>query len=160
MARLGPLFSAIQTNSLSSGMSVFFPESAYLQMKTGILPNPSSDYASRLVAFYGMDLATYQHALGIGAATATLASVGVNPAYASWIAPGTCENSVGYWHLPNIRLVYSTAGTTQSFGVASLISWRGVWFVVHLGPNPRPSNIGTVDQPASGPGTPGPPGGC
>jgi hypothetical protein len=48
----------------------------------------------------------------------------------------------------------------RSFGVASLISWRGLWYVVHLGPNPRPSDVGTVDQPAIGPGSPGPGGGC
>ena len=160
MSRLQPLWGAIQTNSLSLGETVFFPESAYLQLKTGILPNPASDYQSRLVAFYNLDLAAYNQALGAQPSKVTLTAVAANPSYASWIAPGTCENTIGYWHLPNIRLVYSSSGTTSSFGVASLISWRGVWYVVHLGPNPRPSNVGTVDQPSSGPGTPGPPGGC
>ena len=41
-----------------------------------------------------------------------------------------------------------------------MISWRGEWYVVHLGPNPRPTNTGTVDMPALGPGTPGSAGGC
>ena len=159
-ARLAPLWTAIQQNSLTIGETVFFPESAYVQIKTGQIPNPQSDYQSRLIAFYALDLPAYQQALGGTPNRATLTGVNVNASYATWIAPGTCENSIGYWHLPNIRLVYSINGAVSSFGVASLISWRGVWYVVHLGPNPRPSNIGTVDQPSSGAGTPGPPGGC
>ena len=159
-ARLAPLWNAIQTNSLTLGESVFFPESAYLQMKTGVLTNPGADYQSRLIAFFALDLVTYHDYIGPQQLSVKLESVNANPQLASWIAPGTCENKVGYWHLPNIRLVYSKNGTQFSVGVASLISWRGVWYVVHLGPNPRPSNIGTVDQPATGPGTPGPGGGC
>jgi len=65
-----------------------------------------------------------------------------------------------YWHLPGVRFVYSVGGAVQSFAIASLISWRGQWYVVHLGPNPRPEDIGTVDQPAAGAGSPGPAGGC
>ena len=91
---------------------------------------------------------------------AALVSADADPGLARWIAPGECENSIGYWHLPGVRLVYRDAGTVRSFAVASLISWRGAWYVVHLGPNPRPSNVGTVDQPADGAGTPGPGGGC
>jgi hypothetical protein len=56
--------------------------------------------------------------------------------------------------------VMHRAGTVVSVAVASLISWRGVWYVVHLGPNPRPLNVGTVDDFRRGPGTPGPGGGC
>jgi hypothetical protein len=160
MARLQPLWSAIQTNSLTTGEEVFFPESAYLQMKTGVLPDPASDYQSRLIAFFNLDLAAYNQALGAQPTKAVLDAVNANPSIASWIPPGSCENKIGYWHLPNIRMVYTVNGQQESFAVASLISWRGVWYVVHLGPNPRPSNVGTVDMPASGPGTPGPPGGC
>jgi hypothetical protein len=159
-ATLAPLWSALISGSQAEALGVFFPRSAYLQIKTGVLPDPASDYADRLIAFYNLDLATYHALLGPGAPSATLVGVDADPAYASWIAVGTCENTVGYWHLPGVRLVYQDAGTTQSFAVASLISWRGAWYVVHLGPNPRPANIGTVDQPAAGPGTPGPPGGC
>ena len=60
---------------------------------------------------------------------------------------------------PGVRIVYQQGSVVRSFAVDSLISWRGVWYVVHLGPNPRPSDAGTVDQPETGPGTPGPPGG-
>ena len=154
------LFRSIQVASNARAMSVFFPESAYLQMKTGVLPDPASDYQSRLVSFYTLDLAAYHQQLGPVPTSTRLTQVLVNPSDAAWIAPGTCENTMGYWHLPGVRLVYLDGSTTHSFRVASLISWRDTWYVVHLGPNPRPANIGTVDAPASGPGVPGPAGGC
>jgi hypothetical protein len=154
---LSPLWSAIVQGSEAEALVVFFPRTAYLQMKTGVLADPAADYTDRLLGFYQLDLAAYHARLG---PQATLISVNADPAYASWIPPGSCENKIGYWHLPGVRLVYQQSGALQSFAVASLISWRGVWYVVHLGPNPRPSDQGMVDQPASGPGTPGPSGGC
>jgi hypothetical protein len=157
---MAPLWSAIVVGTPTASLPGFFPENAYLQMKTGELPDPASDYTERLVAFYSLDIPAYHQALGTGASTARLLDVEANAAEAAWIAPGSCENKIGYWHLPGVRLVYEEGGTTRSFAVASLISWRGVWYVVHLGPNPRPSNVGTVDQPATGTGTPGPAGGC
>lgn len=159
-AQMSILFRSLVANDPSIGQAVFFPESAYVSMKTGILPDPRADYANRLIAFFNLDVAAYHAQLAMSPAPATLTEVLANPADAAWIPPGTCENSVGYWHLPGVRLVYSQGGAVSSFGVASLISWRGVWYVVHLGPNPRPSNVGTVDAPASGPGVPGPAGGC
>ena len=159
-AQMTTLFHAIQTSSTPKATSVFFPESAYLQMKTGVLPDPASDYQSRLVSFFTLDLAAYHQQLGATPTSTWLTQVLVNPADAAWIAPGSCENKVGYWHLPGVRLVYLSGATTYSFRVASLISWRDTWYVVHLGPNPRPANVGTVDDPQTGPGTPGPPGGC
>ena len=33
-----------------------------------------------------------------------------------------------------------------------MISWRGVWYVVHLGSVLRPAAVGTVDDPAAGAG--------
>jgi len=157
---LAPLWTAIVSGSADPALSVFFPQTAYLQMKTGVLPYPASDYADRLIAFYRLDIAAYHEALGADAAAAKLLSVSASAADAAYIPPGACENRIGYWHLPGARFVYQVGGSVQSFAVASLISWRGVWYVVHLGPNPRSQNIGTVDQPAAGPGVDGPPGGC
>ncbi len=125
-------------------------------MKTGTIPNPSNDYAQRLIAFFDLDLAAYHQRLF----AETLLRVESNPTQASWIAPGVCENRTGYWYAPRIRLVFRRAGQISSVAVASLISWRGVWYVVHLGPNPRPVNIGTIDDFERGPGNPGPAGGC
>ncbi len=157
---LAPLWTAIVSDSMDPALTVFFPQSAYLQMKTGVLPDPASDYTDRLIAFYRLDIAAYHQALGPAASTAKLLSVNASAADAAYIPPGACENTIGYWHLPGVRFVYQVGGTVESFGVASLISWRGEWYVVHLGPNPRSQDIGTVDQPAAGPGVVGPPGGC
>jgi hypothetical protein len=48
----------------------------------------------------------------------------------------------------------------RSIGIASLISWRGRWYVVHFGAVLRAGPGGVVDSPATGPGVPGPAGGC
>jgi hypothetical protein len=56
--------------------------------------------------------------------------------------------------------VYRRQGQLRSFGISSLISWRGDWYVVHFGAELRDSSEGAVDQPDDGPGVPGPPGGC
>lgn len=159
-ARLTTLWQAIQTNNLKQAETVFFPESAYLSMKKGQIPYPESDYQYRLIAFLNLDLATYHDALGASPQEVPLLEVVGEPTYATWIAPNTCENNVGYWHLPGVRLVFRLQGQVRSFGVASLISWRGIWYVVHLGPNPRPVNVGTLDLPSLGAGAPGPAGGC
>jgi hypothetical protein len=159
-ASFGVLWHAIVAGTPDAALGVFFPRTAYVRMKTGVIPDPAGDYANRLLAFYRLDLQAYHAYLGPGAAAARLIGVDADGAYASWIAPGGCENLIGYWHLPGVRLVYSEGGVIDSFAVASLISWHSVWYVVHLGPNPRPSDVGTVDQAASGPGIPGPPGGC
>ncbi len=157
---MAPLWTAIVTGSVDSAPGVFFPHAAYLQMKTGVLIDPASDYMGRLVAFYRLDIAAYHQALGPDASTAKLLNVSASAADAAYIPAGACENRIGYWHLSGARFVYQVGGSVHSFGVASLISWRGEWYVVHLGPNPRSQNVGTVDQPAIGPGVVGPPGGC
>ena len=159
-ARLAPLWQGIQADALGAARQVFFPRSAYLSMKAQTLADPSGDYANRLLAFYGLDLATYHAALGPNPAAVPLLGVGVGPGLVGWIPAGACENGVGYWHLPGVRLEYRLGGVLHSVGVASLISWRGQWYVVHLGPNPRPVDVGTLDAPALGPGSPGPAGGC
>ncbi len=79
---------------------------------------------------------------------------------AGWVGPGRCAHRIGYWHVAGARLVYRTASGLRSFGIASLISWRGSWYVVHLGAVTRTTPTGVVDRPASGPGVPGPAGGC
>jgi hypothetical protein len=156
-AQMRLLWRAIEADSPAVGSTVFFPRDAYLQMKTGVIAEPSSDYANRLVAFFRLDLAAYRRVIG---ASSKFQRVASSPGDAAWIAPGACENRVGYWHVPGVRLVFVHRGVVESVAVASLISWRGVWYVVHLGPNPRPRDVGTVDGFQRGPGTPGPPGGC
>jgi hypothetical protein len=153
------LWRAIQANSPAEGLAEFFPRGAYIAMKTGAIDSPASDYSDRLIYFFNLDLAAYRSRIDTGG-PATFVRVLANPADAEWIAPGVCENKIGYWHEPGIRLVYRHGSVIQSVEVDSLISWRGVWYVVHLGPNPRPVNVGTVDGFENGPGVPGPAGGC
>ncbi len=158
-ARMASLFHDISLDSLPRAQGLFFPESAYVAMKTHEIAYPASDYADRLIAFYRLDLAAY-HASIFGHGPVAYLGINVNPGDAAWIEPGWCENSIGYWHLPGVRLVYSQDHVVRSVAVASLISWHGQWYVVHLGPNPRPLNIGTVDTPTLGRGVAGPAGGC
>jgi len=153
------LFRAIEKDSPVLATPLFFPEAAYLKMKTGLIANPAGDYLGRLVAFYDLDLRAYHQRL-IGQHATTFVRVVADPRLVAWIAPGACENRIGYWHEPGVRLVVERDHRVVSAAVASLISWRGVWYVVHLGPNPRPRNVGTVAGFALGSGTPGPGGGC
>ena len=71
-----------------------------------------------------------------------------------------CYNSTGYWHVPGARVVYRQGSQLRSFGIASLISWRGDWYVIHFGAVLRSGGYGEVDDPEPGEGYPGPPGGC
>jgi hypothetical protein len=153
------LFRAIKNDSIAIGETVFFPATAYVSMKTGEIPDPRSDYVDRLLRFYDLDLNAYGGILS-GGTGPILVKVDANARDAQWIAPGVCENKIGYWHVPGVRLVVRRNGQLVSVGVFSLISWRGLWYVVHLGPNPRPQDVGAVDDFEVGAGTPGPPGGC
>jgi hypothetical protein len=156
-AQLDVLWRALLAGNSTLARTVFFPRSAYLRMKRGLVPNPGGDYSSRLIALYDLDVGAYHRLL---AGRPALVAVRAARADAAWIAPGACENLIGYWHLPGVRLVYRKGANVRSVAIDSLISWRGVWYVVHLGPNPRPTNVGTLDDPRRGPGTPGPAGGC
>jgi hypothetical protein len=76
----------------------------------------------------------------------------VPQAYVRWIPPGACYNRLGYYEVPNSRLVYRIGRRVRSVGIASLISWRGTWYVVHLGAVARSGYGGEVDDPSDGPG--------
>jgi hypothetical protein len=157
--QMNQLFRAIKNDSNAIGATAFFPEAAYVSMKTGEIPSPSSDYADRLVHLFDLDLAAY-HSRIFNGAKVTFVHAIADAHDAQWIAPGVCENKIGYWHVPGVRLVLRRGTRLISVAVFSLISWRGVSYVVHLGPNPRPVDVGTVDDFESGAGRPGPPGGC
>jgi hypothetical protein len=139
-------------------MPAFFPLVAYEQVKA--IGNPASDWQNRLVAEYKADVIAAHGLLGGRARHATLVRVVVPEQQADWIMPGVCDNGVGYWHVANARVVYRVGGQVRSFGISTLISWRGRWYVVHLGGELRTTAGGMIDQPAAGPGIPGPPGGC
>jgi len=141
----------VVSDSLPAAMHAFFPRSAYIQIKA--IADPGADFQSRLVAAYRLDLRAAHVLVG---PLATLVSVSI-PRQWTWIPPGGCYNTVGYWHAPGARLVYKAGGQLRSFGIFSFISWRGEWYIVHLSSYDKP---GTVDWPAIGRGSYGPAGGC
>ena len=153
-AAMAELFGAVTHGNPVEAAGAFFPEAAYVQLKS--IPGAASDYQNRLVAEYDQDIAAATAALGPDAASATLVSVEVPMEYAHWVPPGECENSVVYFEVANSRVVYTLGGVTRSFGIASLISWRGEWYVVHLGAILRPGAGGVVLDPQTGPGSSAP----
>jgi hypothetical protein len=152
---MADLWLAVTTGNPRFGLPGFFPVAAYKQVKA--IPYPVPDWQDRLWYDFVLDVRAAHRLLGSGA---TLDRVIVPKAYAAWVYPGACYNKIGYWHVPGARVEYREHGKERSFGIASLISWRGVWYVVHLGAVQRTVVTGIVDQPAAGPGVPGPPGGC
>jgi hypothetical protein len=91
---------------------------------------------------------------------ASLVGVTIPEQYGHWIGPGVCDNSIGYCEVANSRLVYQFEGETRSFSIASMISWRGEWYLVHLGAILRPSAGGVVEDPEAGTGTSAPSSTC
>jgi hypothetical protein len=154
-AEVHDIWLAVTTGDPDYAKPAFFPEKAYERIKA--IADPESDWTSRLWYDFTLDVAAAHKLVKPGAA---LVKFEVPTQYAEWIPPGACYNSTGYWHVPGSRVVYRQDGTTLSFGIASFISWRGDWYVVHLGALTRGGAYGIVDNPAQGPGVPGPPGGC
>ena len=149
------LWLAVTTGQPRLALPAFFPEAAYAQVKA--IADPQSDWQYRLWYDFTLDVAAAHALLGHGA---TLVRVIVPTEYAAWVYPGACYNSTGYWHFPGARVVYRQGSQLRSFGIASLISWRGDWYVIHFGAVLRSGGYGEVDEPAAGEGYPGPPGGC
>jgi hypothetical protein len=146
---------AVTTGDADDALPAFFPEKAYEQVKA--IGDPDADWQGRLWYDFTLDLAA---AHKLVPPKATLVKVVVPAQYARWIGIGACYNKVGYWNVPGARVVYDADGVTRSFGIASLISWRGDWYLVHLGAEVRGGAYGIVDDPEPGEGVPGPPGGC
>ncbi len=150
-SEMSDLFRAVVTDSASMAQPAYFPESAYLRLKT--IDNARSDYLTRLEGDFSLDIGAAHALLGSDADTAELLEAIAPSGFAHWVPPGVCDNSVGYYELPNARMVYQEDRQTRSFGIASLISWRGVWYIVHLGAILRSTEDGVVDDPSVGPGT-------
>ena len=149
-ALMEALWAGVAHDSLSTALPAFFPKGAYLQLKA--IYSAGSDWTDRLVHDYGLDIHAAHVMLGSGAARAHFIAIDVPTSFGHWVEPGVCYNSIGYYEMPNARVVYWEAGREHSFGIASLISWRGVWYVVHLGAILRPEEVGLVDQPEAGRG--------
>jgi hypothetical protein len=146
---------AVTTGNPDYALPAFFPPKAYEQVKA--IADPASDWKYRLWYDFTLDLAAVHQLVGTHA---TLTEVIVPTQYAVWIPAGACYNNIGYWHAPGSRIVYREGGVTRSFGIASFISWRGDWYLIHFGAVVRSGAYGIVDDPEAGPGVPGPPGNC
>lgn len=144
-AGVNALWQGIVNDDPQQALPFFFPKSAYLQVKA--LSNAGSDYQNRLIGFYDLDVHAAHRLLGSGAKDAKLVGVSVPAKAAQWILPGQETNKLSYYRVYGSRLTYTEGGKTKSFGLFSLISWRGQWYVVHFGPNPRPKPTGVVYQP-------------
>jgi len=153
-AAMQALFTSIAAGTPATASGAFFPQGAYVQLKD--IDGALYDYQHRLLGDFGADVMAAHAELGAGAAEADLTSVQVPMQYAHWVPAGECENGVGYFEVANSRVVYIEGGVTRSFGIASLISWRGEWYVVHLGAILRPGSGGVVLDPEVGTGTSAP----
>ncbi len=144
------LWRAVLTDQTGEGRSAFFPEAAYAQVKS--IGDAAADWEGRLFADYRLDIEAAHQLLGTAAPSTHLIGVTVPAAYAHWVGPAACLNRVGYYEVPNSRVVYRENGEVRSFGIASMISWRGRWYVIHLGYVGKLSIGGRVDDPTTGPG--------
>jgi hypothetical protein len=148
---MASLWAGVVQDAHTVALPAFFPLGAYVQLKA--IGGASSDWSNRLVHDFSLDIAAAHALLGPRAASARLLAVDVTSSYGHWIAPGVCDNRLGYYEMPNARVVYRENGQIRSFGIASMISWRGVWYVVHFGAILRASDIGVVDDAAPGHGS-------
>jgi hypothetical protein len=149
------LWLAVTTGNARLALPAFFPRAAYQRLKA--IYDPAGDWDDRLWYDFTLDLGAAHRTVD---PDARLVRVIVASYDAAWVDPGVCANSIGYWHVSGARIVYRQHGQERSFGIASLISWRGVWYVVHFGAVLRGVVTGIVDDPEVGPGVPGPAGGC
>ena len=125
------LWQAIQQDRPELAMPFFFPKRAYLQVKA--ISDPATDYQQRLIANYEEDIHTLHAQLGADAASAQFSGNDVPDSQAVLVQPGEESNKLSYWRVYGTTLRYTESGETNSFPVTSLISWRGQWYVVHLG---------------------------
>jgi hypothetical protein len=125
------LWEAIRQDNPELGLPFFFPQRAYLQVKA--ISDPAGDYQSRLIANFDDDVHTLHAQLGANASDAQFVGITVPDAQAVLVPPGDEYNKLSYWRVYGTTMQYTVDGQSGSFPVSSLISWRGEWYVVHLG---------------------------
>lgn len=151
------LFNAIVAGSTAQADRVFFPQRAFFKLKAFYDPNVY--YLSDLLSGFNLDVAAYRRYL-LASGTPRFVGALDQASAVTWISPGGCFNKLGYWHIGGVRIEYAYATRLFSVAIFSMISWRGVWYVVHLGAFTHPTNTGAVGAPEPGPGYPWPAGGC
>jgi hypothetical protein len=139
--RIDLLWQAVVTGRPAPALGAFFPLTAYRQVKA--ISDPDHDWQTRLVALFDADIGAVHDSLG---PDPKLVGADV-PAGAQWVPPGAEYNKGSYWRVYGTRVRYTSQGRQRSFGVCSMISWRGQWFVVHLGPIVRSGTAGALCPP-------------
>jgi hypothetical protein len=129
VAHANALWAAITADDPDRALAFFFPLKAYEQVKA--ISDPDGDWNTRLVAAFREDIHAWHSRLGANPGTAALGQVTV-PDAAQWIQPGVEFNKGSYWRVYGATLTYQVDGHSGTFTVASMISWRGEWYVVHL----------------------------
>lgn len=130
LGRMAALWDGIVRDDAALAMPCFFPLAAYEQTKA--IAHPAADWKYRLVAAYARDVHALHTRLGEGAAHAKFVDLEVPGGRARWIEPGDEGNKTGYYRVYGARIRYESGGRAGAFDVASMISWRGEWYVVHL----------------------------
>lgn len=130
-AGVNGLWEAIRQDRPELGLPFFFPQRAYLQVKA--IGDPAADYQDRLIANFEEDVHSLHAQLGANATDAKLVGVDVPTDQAVLVQPGEESNKLTYWRVYGTTLQYENDGVSGSLPVTSLISWRGQWYVVHLG---------------------------
>jgi hypothetical protein len=145
MARLSGYWTHVLSGGIGLGNNFFFPRTAYLQLKS--LPNAGGDFDTRLYHDYRNDVIADHELVTSGGPGAKVLGVDVPAAAVHWVPPGVEVNSIGYWEVMYSRVRYEVGGQVKSFAIDSMISWRGQWYAVHLGPDWRPGAGGWVCKP-------------
>jgi hypothetical protein len=130
-ARVAALWAGIVADDPEKAMPFFFPLDAYRQVKD--VDDPAADWKNRLVAAYAHDVHALHALLHGDGGRAALVGLDVPDARARWVDPGEEYNKLGYFRVFGSKLRYAIDGQDHSEEVKSLISWRGEWYVVHLG---------------------------
>jgi hypothetical protein len=123
------LWRAVVTDDPSPAIPFFFPLSAYLQVKA--IRDPASDWQHRLVGAYQQDIHALHLRLGAAASNARVDGMDI-PATATWVPIGAEYNKLSYGRVYDARVRFTANGRSDSFTIASMISWRGRWYIVHL----------------------------
>jgi len=129
-SRMKVLAEAITNNTPETAISTFFPVTAYKQTKKNT--DPAADWNNRLIANFKVDVADANKKLGPNAKSAIFTGVSV-PDTAVWVKPGEEYNVGPYWRVFKAQMNFSVDGKNVQIPIESMISWRGQWYVVHLG---------------------------
>lgn len=134
VARIDALWAAVVADDPSLATSAFFPLAAYQQVKA--INNPASDWNHRLMAAFAEDIHALHKRLGAHRASAKLTTYDLPDARARWVEPNEEYNKIGYFRVFGTAVHYHFEGDDPpheySFTIASMISWRGQWYIVHL----------------------------